>query len=123
MRNGLLIDTVTSAEPSERPAVGKADKALSSQAEAVLNPPGRLVQAFLLTTEGVVLRRAARGPPAAAPWLVFKRGGWGGAFKLIGRLPQRPDAEVCRLASTCYAEGGSCWTEAVWDVSGCPGHE
>ena len=56
------------------------------------------VQAFLMTTEGAVLRRAARGAPAAAPWLVYKRGGWGGGFKLIGRLPRRPNAQARRTS-------------------------
>lgn len=41
-----------------------------------------------------MLRRVARGGAAGAPWLIFKRAGWGGAHKLIGRLPKRPNAQV-----------------------------
>ncbi|KAK9821472.1 hypothetical protein WJX81_007791 [Elliptochloris bilobata] len=55
------------------------------------------VRAFLTTTEGVVLRRVARGGAAGAPWLVFKRAGWDGTHKLIGRLPRRPNAQDLEL--------------------------
>ena len=41
-----------------------------------------------------MLRRVGRGGAAGAPWLIFKRAGWGGAHKLIGRLPKRPNAQV-----------------------------
>jgi hypothetical protein len=55
------------------------------------------MQAFVLTTNGAIFRRATRGQPTAAPWQILKQG-WGTKWKRIGQMPRRPGNQDLEMA-------------------------
>ena len=54
-------------------------------------------QAFVLTTQGAILRRATRAQPLTPPWQILKKG-WGDNWKRIGQMSRRPGSQDLELA-------------------------
>ena len=55
------------------------------------------MQAFVLTTQGAILRRATRAQPVTPPWQILKKG-WGDNWKRIAQMSRRPGSQDLELA-------------------------
>jgi hypothetical protein len=56
-----------------------------------------MLQAFLTTTEGAIMKAATTSSPASTRWQIAKKG-WGNSWQVIGQMQRQPNSSDLELA-------------------------